>query len=60
LPFSYISSNKKRVLVNFSGLAGEEAMLQDLANRVPASFLELNRKALVMGFELGRNSKKSI
>ena len=35
-------------------------MLQDLANRVPASFLELNRKALVMGFELGRNSKKSI
>jgi 2-oxoglutarate ferredoxin oxidoreductase subunit gamma len=46
------------VVTQFSGLAGEEAMLQALANRVPASFLELNRKALIMGFELGKEYKK--
>jgi len=46
------------VVSQFSGLAGEEAMLQALANRVPASFWELNRKALMIGFELGKEYQK--
>jgi 2-oxoglutarate ferredoxin oxidoreductase subunit gamma len=42
------------VVTQFSRLAGEDSMLKALANRVPAAFLELNRKALMMGFEMGK------
>jgi Pyruvate/2-oxoacid:ferredoxin oxidoreductase gamma subunit len=33
-------------------LVSQEALLQSLSKRVPASFLETNRKALALGFEL--------
>lgn len=36
-------------------LVREESLFKSLANRVPPAFLELNRKALALGFELGKN-----
>ena len=42
-------------VVKTVGLVSEEALLQSLAKRVPASFLETNRKALALGFELARS-----
>lgn len=40
--------------VKAAGLVGEEALLKALSNRVPAAFLELNKKALALGFSLCR------
>ena len=42
-------------VVKTVGLVSEEALLQSLSKRVPASFLETNRKALALGFELARS-----
>jgi len=39
-------------VVKTVGLVSEEAVLQSLAKRVPPSFLETNRKALALGFQL--------
>ena len=39
------------------GLIGEESLLRALSNRVPPSFLELNKKALALGLELGKNER---
>jgi len=36
------------------GLVREESLIQALTHRVPASFLDLNKKALTLGFELGK------
>ena len=36
-------------------LVSQEALLQSLSKRVPASFLETNRKALALGFDLARS-----
>jgi len=36
------------------GLVREESLLQSVANRVPPSFLDLNKKAVLLGFELGK------
>jgi 2-oxoglutarate ferredoxin oxidoreductase subunit gamma len=36
------------------GLVGEESLLQALSNRVPPSLLELNEKALALGFRLSK------
>ena len=37
-----------------AGLVQEESLLKSLTNRVPSSFLELNQKAVRLGFELGK------
>jgi 2-oxoglutarate ferredoxin oxidoreductase subunit gamma len=37
-----------------AGLVREESLIRALTNRVPASFLDLNKKALTLGFELGK------
>ncbi|RPJ41930.1 MAG: 2-oxoacid:ferredoxin oxidoreductase subunit gamma [Deltaproteobacteria bacterium] len=41
-------------VVKGAGLVKEDSLLKSLANRVPPSFLELNQKAVRLGFELGR------
>ena len=41
-------------IVKTVGLVREEFLLRALANRVPSSFLELNKKALALGLELGK------
>jgi 2-oxoglutarate ferredoxin oxidoreductase subunit gamma len=41
-------------VVKAVGLVGEESLLQALSNRVPPSLLELNKKALALGFNLGK------
>ncbi len=35
-------------------LVREESLIQALTHRVPVSFLDLNKKALMLGFELGK------
>jgi 2-oxoglutarate ferredoxin oxidoreductase subunit gamma len=42
-------------VVKTAGLVSEKALLQSLSKRVPASFLETNRKALALGFELAKS-----
>jgi 2-oxoglutarate ferredoxin oxidoreductase subunit gamma len=37
-----------------AGLVKEDSLLKSLTNRVPSSFLDLNKKALLLGFELGK------
>jgi 2-oxoglutarate ferredoxin oxidoreductase subunit gamma len=37
-----------------AGLVKEDSLLKSLANRVPPSFADLNKKALMLGFELGK------
>ena len=37
------------------GLVQKESLLQAVNNRVPSSFLELNKKALALGFELSQD-----
>jgi 2-oxoglutarate ferredoxin oxidoreductase subunit gamma len=37
-----------------AGLVKEDSLHKSLANRVPPSFVDLNRKALMLGFELGK------
>ena len=44
-------------MVKAVGLVREEFLLRALSNRVPASFLELNKKALALGLELGKNER---
>jgi 2-oxoglutarate ferredoxin oxidoreductase subunit gamma len=44
-------------MVKAVGLVREEFVLRALSNRVPASFLELNKKALALGLELGKNER---
>ena len=44
-------------MVKSIGLVREEFLLQALSNRVPSSFLELNKKALALGLELGKNDR---
>ena len=44
-------------MVQAMGLVREEFLLRALSNRVPASFLELNKKALALGLELGKNER---
>jgi 2-oxoglutarate ferredoxin oxidoreductase subunit gamma len=41
-------------VVKAVGLVGEESLLHALSNRVPPSLLELNKKALALGFKLGK------
>jgi Pyruvate/2-oxoacid:ferredoxin oxidoreductase gamma subunit len=41
-------------VVKTMGLVSEEALLQSLSKRVPSSFLETNKKALTLGFELAK------
>lgn len=38
-------------------LVGEETLFHALSNRVPSSFLDLNKKAVTLGFELGKTVK---
>jgi 2-oxoglutarate ferredoxin oxidoreductase subunit gamma len=44
-------------MVQAMGLVREEFLLRALSNRVPSSFLELNKKALALGWELGKNER---
>ena len=44
-------------MVQTMGLVREEFLLRALSNRVPSSFLELNKKALALGLELGKNER---
>jgi 2-oxoglutarate ferredoxin oxidoreductase subunit gamma len=41
-------------VVKAAGLVQEESLLKSLANRVPPNFLDLNQKAVRLGFELGK------
>ena len=41
-------------VVKAAGLVREEFLLRALTHRVPSSFLELNKKALALGLELGK------
>lgn len=41
-------------VVKAVGLVSEESLLQALSSRVPESLLELNKKALALGFELSK------
>jgi 2-oxoglutarate ferredoxin oxidoreductase subunit gamma len=41
-------------VVKAVGLVGEESLLRALSNRVPPSLLGLNKKALALGFNLGK------
>lgn len=41
-------------VVKAVGLVEEDSLLKSLANRVPPSFLDLNQKAVRLGFELGK------
>ena len=43
-------------VVKAAGLVQEESLLQALSNRVPRAHLELNKKALALGFELANTS----
>jgi 2-oxoglutarate ferredoxin oxidoreductase subunit gamma len=43
-------------VVKTVGLVNEESLLQALSNRVPRAHLELNKKALALGFELANSS----
>ena len=43
-------------VVKTVGLVNEESLLQALSNRVPPAHLELNKKALALGFELANTS----
>ncbi len=42
-------------VVKGAGLVQEESLLKSLANRVPPAFLELNQKAVRLGFELAKH-----
>jgi 2-oxoglutarate ferredoxin oxidoreductase subunit gamma len=44
-------------VVKTVGLVSEEALLQSLAKRVPSSLLDLNKRALELGFGLGNEVK---
>jgi 2-oxoglutarate ferredoxin oxidoreductase subunit gamma len=44
-------------MVQAMGLVREEFLLRALSNRVPSSFLELNKKALALGWELSKNER---
>jgi len=44
-------------MVQAMGLVREEFLLRALSNRVPSSFLDLNKKALALGWELGKNER---
>ena len=44
-------------MVQAMGLVREEFLLRALSNRVPSSFLELNKKALALGWELGEKER---
>jgi 2-oxoglutarate ferredoxin oxidoreductase subunit gamma len=44
-------------VVKAVGLVEEDSLLKALTNRVPSSFLELNKKALTLGFELVKNQE---
>jgi 2-oxoglutarate ferredoxin oxidoreductase subunit gamma len=41
-------------VVKGAGLVKEDSLLKSLANRVPPSFLELNQKAVRLGFDLAK------
>ena len=45
-------------VVKSARLASEDSVLKALANRVPPSHLELNRKALSLGFQLGGSTAR--
>ncbi len=45
-------------VIEVTGLITPEAIMKVLENRIPADFLELNRRALDLGLELGREYKK--
>ena len=44
-------------MVQAMGLVREEFLLRALSNRVPSSFLELNKKALALGWDLSKNER---
>ena len=46
-------------VIGLTGLVKPESIMKSLENRIPADFLEMNRKALDIGFKLGEESKIS-
>ena len=44
-------------VIALTELVKPESIMTTLKDRIPGSFLEMNRKALELGMELGRNSK---
>lgn len=44
-------------VIGLTGLVKPESVMKSLENRIPADFLEMNRKALDIGFKLGEEAK---
>jgi len=44
-------------VIGLTGLVKPESIMKSLENRIPADFLEMNRKALDIGFKLGEEAK---
>ena len=44
-------------VIGLTGLVRSESIMKSLENRIPADFLDLNRKALNIGIELGEAAK---
>jgi 2-oxoglutarate ferredoxin oxidoreductase subunit gamma len=44
-------------VIGLSGLVKPESIMKSLENRIPADFLEMNRKALDIGIKLGEAAK---
>jgi 2-oxoglutarate ferredoxin oxidoreductase subunit gamma len=45
------------VVIGLTGLVKPESIMKSLENRIPADFLEMNRKALDIGIKLGEAAK---
>ena len=44
-------------VIGLTGLVKPESIMKSLENRIPADFLDMNRKALDIGFKLGEEAK---
>ena len=44
-------------VIALTGLVKPESIMKSLENRIPADFLDLNRKALDIGLKLGEEAK---
>jgi 2-oxoglutarate ferredoxin oxidoreductase subunit gamma len=44
-------------VIGLTGLVKSESIMKSLENRIPADFLDMNRKALDIGLKLGEEAK---
>jgi 2-oxoglutarate ferredoxin oxidoreductase subunit gamma len=43
-------------VIGLTGLINPESIMKTLETRIPSGFLEMNKKALELGLELGKNA----